>query len=156
MIAGGIDRFHAGARNASPLKIDHEEPDIGVVRARGDDREIRDLAVGRKCLDAAQLAAPDLGPDRGGRDLSGTLDQREGPDRLSRGDFWQPAPHLGLVAGQSQQLGSEVDGGGIGDRRQRASQFLGDDAEFECPRAGSSISLGNRDAEQAEVGEALP
>ena len=74
------------------------------------------------------------------------------PDAISG----KPFLLLRLAAREQDRFGGEIDRRRKRHRRQRAAHFLGDHAEFEMARAGAAKFLGDRDAEKAHLGKALP
>ena len=94
--------------------------------------------------------------DRRRRRIALAFEQRQRADRFARGDLRQPFLLLRLAAGEQDRFGGEIDRRRERHRRQRAAHFLGDHAEFEMARAGAAECFGDRDAEKAHLGEALP
>jgi hypothetical protein len=160
MRARRIERLDRRARHALRRSLDDEQRHVALAaalaRARRDDDEIRDIAVGDRILRSGDAAARRHCLDAPGRRIARAFRESERPDHLARGELRQIFLLLLLAAGEHQGFGGEIDRGRERHGRQRAAEFLRHDAEFEMPGAEPAIGFRNGDAHEAEIGEAFP
>ena len=160
LAARRIDIGQCPGFDAAGFHVDQEQRDIGVAAgragARGDDGEIGDGAVGHRLLHAVEAAAGCRELDRRGRRIALAFEQRQRADRTARRDQGQPFLLLRIAAGEQDRFGGEIDGRRKRHRRQRAAHFFRDHAEFEMAGARAAEFFGDRDAEKAHLGKALP
>ena len=156
MAAGGIDGLLGRARHPRGMEVHQVEAHAPQARARRDDGEVGDLAVGDGGLGSGGLAVVHRQLDGLGGHGPDPLGMSERPYRLAGGEPGEPLGLLGVRAGCEQELGGQEDRGGEGHRRQGAAQLLGDQAQLQVGEAKAAVFLGDDDAEEPHVGEALP
>ncbi len=159
MRAAGVDGRDGFAPHAERVEVEDEQREATLRRpraARGDDREIGDVAVGHGKLGAAQAAIDDARAQRLGIDRARTLRQRQRADRRARRELRQVALLLRRAAGDEERFAGEIGRGRERHRRERMAELLGEHAEAQMPQPRAAIFLGDRRADPAHPGDLLP
>ncbi len=136
-----VDRIERLARDGAVAEGDEYQ-----VLTAADDGEVGDVAIGDGAFGSGEGSLP---KHRGHRPV------RVGVGRDTRAvrEFGQPLALLLGRAGESQELGAQIDRGGHRHRGEGASQFLGQHTELQNPRTLSAERFGDRRPQPTEFGE---
>jgi hypothetical protein len=150
-----VERPDAAARDSLRREIDQREH--GAARALRDrHREPGVGGVEHGNLRAVQLAGCEARRDRRQIGFACGFCKGKGSDHFARRQARQPALLLLLAAGTQDCLGRQVHRARERNRRDGATDLLGDQHQLEVAEAGAAMGLGDHRAEPTHFCDALP
>jgi len=156
LVARGIEPAQRAAGDARPAKLDQMEPRHALLVERGHHRDVGGLAIDHRPLLAAQPAGLHPRGNAARTRIAGALGEREAADAAACGDAGQPGAALGFAAVAHQRIGRQAYRGREGHRCQHPADLLGQHAQGLGAHVCATVFLGQRGAEPAHVGHALP
>ena len=155
-VAGRVKAFEGLALDeVGAGHVDQEQAGLAALVGQHH-RDHRVRAVGDRDLGPAQLAVLDLAGQGRGVGDAGAFGGGEAADPFAGRDLGQDKGLLLPRAGQHHRLGDEIDRRGEGDRGGDPAHLLGDGAELHVAQAQAAEFLGDRRAQPALLGHALP